>query len=93
MRSVTGRAFRWARVTRSRSRYRAYAVAADASIPRDSFKEKTGYDVLLYMAENNKWVKDITIHSLNPVGRADMMRFLKRHAPDGVTFVEKPFVR
>lgn len=74
-----------------------YAVASSSGymgtdIPRASFREKTGYDVLLWMAENNRWPKSIVIHSLNSVGRADMMRFLKRHAPEGTEFSEKPYV-
>ena len=35
-----------------------------------SFKEKTGYDVILWMEENNVWPSHgVKCHSQNPVGR------------------------
>lgn len=59
-------------------------------ISRESFKEKTGYSVLLWMAENGKWPASVNVHTANPSGKADMMLFLERHAPEGTTYKYVP---
>jgi len=56
------------------------------TVDRSSHKEKTGYHVLLWMAEHDKWCPDITIHTMNPTGRKDMLMFLERHAPEHVNY-------
>lgn len=39
----------------------------------EGFKEKTGYDVVLWMKAHNVWPPDgVVVHSMNPVGRARM---------------------
>lgn len=53
---------------------------------RTSYRERTGYDVLLWMAETGKWCPDITIHTMNIVGRMDMVRLLDRHAPEHIAW-------
>jgi len=55
-------------------------------IDRRRHKEKTGYDVLLWMEEHGRWVPDISVHTMNPRGGEDMMRKLRHKAPDGVTY-------
>lgn len=43
-------------------------------------KEKTGYDVLLWMEENNVWPKDgIRIHTMNHVRKPIMLDIVKKH--------------
>lgn len=53
----------------------------EAALDRSRFREKTGYDVVLWMAEHNVWPATIYVHTLNPVGRADMVRTIQRYAP------------
>ena len=43
-------------------------------------KEKTGYDVLLWMEENNVWPKDgIRIHTMNTVRKPIMLAIVEEH--------------
>jgi hypothetical protein len=53
-------------------------------VPRDRYKERTGYDVLLWMAEHDRWCPDITVHTHNPVGERDMTNLLRGRAPASV---------
>jgi hypothetical protein len=47
--------------------------------------EKTGYHVVLWMAEFNKWPsKTLIIHTMNPSGRDRMLQTAKRYAPEGL---------
>lgn len=57
------------------------AYRDDGSLDRSRFRERTGYDVVLWMAEHNVWPATIYVHTLNPVGRADMVRTIQRYAP------------
>lgn len=42
--------------------------------------EKTGYDVVMYMKEHNKFpLTDCYVHSLNPVGAERMCRVIAEH--------------
>src|SRR5208337_4983799 len=42
--------------------------------------EKTGYDVVCWMEENNIWPQDgVAVHSMNPVGKARMQMVIDRH--------------
>lgn len=42
--------------------------------------EKTGYDVVCWMEENNVWPIDgVRVHSANPVGRARMQQVIDKH--------------
>ena len=43
---------------------------------------KTGYDVLVYMAENDIEVKHINIHSDHSVGVPKMWEYVQKHFPD-----------
>ena len=45
----------------------------------------TGYDIAKQMVELSLWPKDIYCHSMNPVGREQILSTLKRYAPEGVT--------
>jgi hypothetical protein len=41
---------------------------------------KTGYDVVCWMEANDVWpIGGVTVHSLNPVGRARMQAAIDRH--------------
>ena len=43
-------------------------------------EEKTGYDFVIWMTENDKWPKDICIvHSMNPVGAKRMCDIIAEH--------------
>lgn len=43
-------------------------------------KEKTGYDVVCWMEENNIWPPDgVKVHSLNPAGANRMRMTIARH--------------
>lgn len=53
---------------------------------RSRFKERTGYDVALYMVEHGLWpTTSIHVHTLNGTGGQDMMTLLERHAPKHIT--------
>lgn len=50
--------------------------------------EKTGYDFVLWMKENNKWPSKICmVHSANPVGSKRMCEDIAQHY---VTYVQDP---
>ena len=55
-------------------------------IDRTSYKEKTGYAVLEWMHEHDRWTADISVHSLNPKGAGDVMTKLRNRAPSHVVF-------
>lgn len=47
--------------------------------------EKTGYHVVLWMAENSVWPsRTLIVHTMNPAGRERMMKTASRYAPDHV---------
>lgn len=44
------------------------------------YKQKTGYDVVCWMEENNVWPRrGVEVHSMNPVGRQRMQQVIDRH--------------
>jgi hypothetical protein len=51
---------------------------------REAFREKTGYSVVQWMIEHGVWPELIILHTMNPVGRADMRRAIERYAPEHV---------
>lgn len=55
-------------------------------LDREKYKEKTGYEVIVWMVQHDKWVPDITVHTMNPTGGKDMINLLIGRAPDGVKF-------
>jgi hypothetical protein len=55
-------------------------------LDRSKYKELTGYAVLEWMEENNRWVADISVHTLSPRGSHDMLTKLRLAAPDHVEF-------
>ena len=52
------------------------------SLDYDLGTEKTGFDVLVYMAENNIEVKHINIHSDHSVGVPKMREYVWEHFPN-----------
>ena len=52
------------------------------SLDYDLGEGKTGYDVLVYMAENNIEVKHINIHSDHSVGVPKMREYVWEHFPN-----------
>lgn len=52
------------------------------SLDYDLGEAKTGYDVLVYMAENNIEVKHINIHSDHSVGVPKMSEYVRKHFPN-----------
>ena len=52
------------------------------SLDYDLGGEKTGYDVLLYMKENDIKVKHINIHSDHSLGVPMMREYVWKHFPD-----------
>ena len=54
-------------------------LSLDHDLGRD---QETGYDLVKWMAENNQWPKgEITVHSANPVGAANMRAMIDRYRP------------
>ncbi len=52
-------------------------------------KEDTGMKVLYWMIENEVWPKMLTIHTMNPVGRDNMLRAANASAPGWVEIYVK----
>lgn len=51
-----------------------------ASLDHDLGTEKTGYDVICWMEENNVWPRNgVIVHSQNPVGKQKMEVVVKKH--------------
>ena len=47
----------------------------------------TGYDVVCWMEEHNVWPPGgVTVHSMNPVGRARMQQVIDRHYQSGAVW-------
>ena len=52
----------------------------DALKMTDNCKEKTGWDILLWMEENNVWPKEgIRIHTMNHVRKPIMIEMVEKH--------------
>ena len=51
------------------------------SLDHDLGEEKTGYDVVKFMAEENIWPSVVKVHSMNPVGRDNMLSVINRYKP------------
>lgn len=43
------------------------------------YKEKTGYDVALWMERTGIWPEHVACHSMNPVGRARIEATIRKH--------------
>ena len=54
-------------------------LSYEATLGQQPAKEKTGYDVVLWMEEHGVFPHQVTIHSLNSVGASRMIRALERH--------------
>ncbi|MCI8407001.1 MAG: cell division protein FtsJ [Oscillospiraceae bacterium] len=46
----------------------------------------TGLDVLKWMAENQRFPKELNIHSTHPYGRSAMAAYIREHFPSGYVF-------
>jgi len=42
---------------------------------------KSGYDLVLWMAEFGIWPEVVHVHSMNPVGRQNMLQIITRYKP------------
>lgn len=49
---------------------------------REAYKEKTGMDVVLWMVENNVFPAECRVHTMNPIGRHNMMTAFQKWAPE-----------
>ena len=52
------------------------------SLDYDLGEDKTGYDVLVYMAENNIEAEHINIHSDHEIGVPNMKAYVNEHFPN-----------
>jgi hypothetical protein len=61
------------------------ALSLDHDLGLQNFDpEMTGYDIAKWMVRHCVWPKDIYCHSMNPVGRQNIIALLKHYAPAGV---------
>ena len=44
---------------------------------------KSGYDLVLWMMDRRIWPAKVKVHSMNPVGRQNMLQVIERHKPRG----------
>lgn len=60
--------------------YRYFAAERNGGeLNTDGCKEKTGYDVMLWMKENNVWPKDgVRIHTMNTVRKPIMIEMVQQ---------------
>jgi hypothetical protein len=52
------------------------------SLDHDLGEKKTGYDVAKYLVQEGIEIKQINIHSANPVGRDNIIQLIGRYFPD-----------
>ena len=57
-------------------------LSLDHDLGEDSL---TGYDIAKQLVEHSVYPNDIYCHSMNPVGRHNIIALLKHYAPEGVT--------
>jgi len=55
-------------------------IVENMSLDHDMGSQDTGHDLLKWMEENDIWPSgNISVHTMNPVGRANMLAVLKKH--------------
>lgn len=59
------------------------------SLDHDLGEEKTGYDIAKFIVENEIKIKQINIHSANPVGRDNIKQLIKHYFPDTIVTFDK----
>jgi len=52
------------------------------SLDHDLAEEKTGYDVAKYLIQEGITIETINIHSMNPVGRDNIIQLIERYFPN-----------
>lgn len=58
-----------------------YAMSTGYSNAYGLPREKTGLDVVKWMAEHNVWPEIVKVHSMNPVGAEAMRKMIARYKP------------
>jgi hypothetical protein len=58
------------------------------SLDHDLGGKKSGNDIAWLMVSENIWPKEIRCHSMNPVGKYNIISLLEHYAPKGVTIFE-----
>jgi hypothetical protein len=53
------------------------------SLDHDLGEGKSGYDIAKWLIEHRVWPQHIYCHSMNPVGRQNILSLLKHYAPSG----------
>lgn len=48
-------------------------------LDHDLGEEKSGYDVIKYVIENNIQIKNVAVHTMNPVGRQNILQLVSRY--------------
>lgn len=49
---------------------------------KENEAEMTGYEVVVFMAENNVWPSEgVSVHSMNPIGAQRMLGVVDRYGP------------
>ena len=57
------------------------------SLDHDLGDGESGYDIAKAIIVENRWPSVIMCHSMNPVGRMNIVSILERYAPEGVTII------
>lgn len=80
----------WASLDHDLADEHYHALTPD-SIAIADFREKTGYDVALWMAEHEVWPrKGVVVHSWNPAGAKRICGIVDRYAPYGDPCIHIP---
>lgn len=63
------------------------------SLDHDLGEAKTGYSVCKWIIENEYFdgLKEIHIHSANPVGKVNMIELLDRYLPSHIDIIDKSY--
>lgn len=59
------------------------------SLDHDLGERKTGYDIAKFIVEKGIEIKQINIHSANPVGRDNIIQLIKHYFPNTVVTCDK----
>lgn len=59
------------------------------SLDHDLGEKKTGYDIAKFIVEHGIKIRQINIHSANPVGRDNIKQLIKHYFPDTIITFDK----
>lgn len=71
----------WAKDAESAIYGLRFLELSECSLDHDLGGEMSGYDVVKFMCEYEVWPEVVKVHSMNPVGRQNMLQLIERYKP------------